>query len=121
MSYYQSYSKTDEVALLSKITGRCVLEFLRGEMDKMGLSIVKRETIMLDDSPYSSYEGERITLSDGRIIEHKLERSISSDDSGHCHYAWYEASEIPKLKKERIDYLPESQNEDDASTWQGSK
>lgn len=51
MGYDQSYSRTDEIALLTKITGRCVMDYLKNEMKKMGLNIVKRESIPLDEGP----------------------------------------------------------------------
>lgn len=100
MGYSQSYSRTDEIALLAKITGLCVMDYLKNELRKKGLSIVKRETLMLDDDPYNSFQGERITLSDGRIIEHKLERTMRSDDSGHDHYGWYFSDEKPEVISE---------------------
>lgn len=100
MGWTQSYGKDGEVDLLETITGIKAIDLLQAKLAEQGIAIIKREKILLT-TDYYGYEfyGEKIYLSDGRIIQHKLSQTHRTDDSGHNHYKWCLSTEIPTVEE----------------------
>lgn len=99
MGWDQNYCRSGRRELLEKILGVSSLSILEDKMTKQGLSIIKREDITLSTDYHGyKYKGERITLSDGRIFEHKLSQTQSSDDYGCDYYSWFLSTEAPVVE-----------------------
>jgi len=102
MGWDQSYSKDSFEQLFEKITGQSVKKILEEKLAQTGIKIISTEPIVLNtDYYYHEYMGEKVTLSDGRKLMHKLSRSHTTDDSGHDHYGWFFEDEEPKTKRTR--------------------
>lgn len=101
MSWSQGYHTPNRLELLEKILGVSALTMLEAEMSKRGLKILQEETFILVDDPYyGTVESQKVTISDGRVLEPKLVRTVRYDDGGYDHYAWCEAKENPKVIRE---------------------
>lgn len=100
MSWSSSVTKDGMAQFLEKITGQRIDDLVESELRKRGISFIKKEEIIISVGYYGEPSlGERITLSDGRIIEHKLIRKTSTDDSCSSHYGWCFSDEKPVVKK----------------------
>jgi len=111
MGWDQENCKAGKLDLLEKITGASALSMLEAKLAEQGLSIIKQENITLSTDYYGyEYKGERITLSDGRVFEHKLSRTQSSDDWGSDYYGWFLSTEKPVV--EHVSLLDDTVQED---------
>lgn len=102
MGWDQSYSKDDFSALFEKITGLKVQDLLTQKLAEMGVVVTTKEEIVLTEDMYlGDFRGEKVLLNDGRVFQHKLAATYSSDDQGHDHYGWFEQNEKPEVTKVR--------------------
>ena len=102
MSYTQDYSIESLESLLEKLTGKSTIQLLGEELKKQGIEIVKTETVKLDDDMYrGEIVGLKITLSDGRIFEHKLVKKHTSNGIYGCDYYRFRPTK-EKVKVEKI-------------------
>jgi len=106
MSWDQNYSIESLKNLLEKLTGKEANEVLINELKKQGIEIVKSEQTILeeDDMFFGPLKGMKITLSDGRVFEHKLvEKQTSGGNYGNNIYVWKEKNEKVNIEYTDLD------------------
>lgn len=102
MSWDQEYSIPSYTDLLLKLTEKdhsAFVEMLQADLrDRLGITVVKTETILLADGMFQDVMGLKVTLSDGRIFAQKLtERHIANGNWGNDIYDWCLISNKPEV------------------------
>lgn len=111
MGWDQQHTCATRLQLLEKILGISAEEMLKKEMAKRGLTITKEEDLNLQDTVCDFYgKAEKITISDGRVFQHKLSRSRSGDDWGIDYYDWFLEDETPVIRHEQMKYDDEDES-----------
>ncbi len=99
MSWDQDYCVPSYLELLIQLTGKHPEPLLEAELAKTGITIVKRESIVLDDGFFSDVTGEKVTLSDGRVFVPKLaERFSENGNHGIDSYEYFLEHETPQVR-----------------------
>lgn len=108
MSWDQDYSVPGLMSLLIDLTHKHPEELLQAELAKQGITVVKRETVILDDGMYDDVKGEKITLSDGRVFIPKLiERFSENGNHGVDVYQYFPEDVTPNISYTGMDHAEE--------------
>ncbi len=112
MSWSQDYSVPSYMELLISLTGKHPEQLLEAELAKQGITVVNKETIILDDGMFDTIKGERITLSDGRVFEPKLAQRLTENGNyGLDTYEYFLQEETPNVSYTGIDHATDDGDE----------
>lgn len=105
MSWSQDYSVPGLMSLLIDLTGKHPEEMLEADLrDRLGIEIVKRERVILDEGMYQEVAGDRITLSDGRVFVPKLVERFSENGNYGCDtYQYFLEGQTPTVSYTGMD------------------
>ena len=105
MSWSQDYSVPGVMSLLIELTGKHPEELLLAELAKQGITIVKREQVVLSEGMYDDVVGEKVTLSDGRVFIPKLVEQFTADGNyGLDTYQYFPEDETPNVSHTSEDH-----------------
>lgn len=100
MSWSQDYNIPNLSDLLIQLTKKNPTELLTIELEKQGLTIIKTESIVLDENcMYGELEGLKVFLSDGRVFVPKLvERFTENGNHGVDIYEYFLEGDTPEVQ-----------------------
>jgi|SRR6185295_11133668 len=111
MSWSQDYQVPSYLELLISLTGKHPEELLEAELAKQGITVVKKEQILLDEGMFSDIFGDKVTLSDGRVFEPKLvERLCENGNYGLDTYQYFLEGETPNVSHTSVDHAGEGED-----------
>lgn len=102
MGWDQEYNVESYEDLLLKLTEKnhnSFIEMLEADLrNRLQLTVVKRETVVLTKGIYDDVTGEKITLSDGTVFVPKLvERFSENGNHGIDTYEYHHENETPEV------------------------
>lgn len=112
MSWSQDYNVPSYLDLLLQLTDKdahCFIEYLEADLhDRLGITVVNKEQVLLDEGYFQDVKGHKITLSDGRVFIPKLiERFTENGNYGVDTYQYFPEGETPNVSVTGVDYAEE--------------
>ena len=100
MSWSQDYLVPSYLDLLLQLTEKSrhdFIEYLEADLrNRLGVSVLKQEEVLLDEGYIQDVKGLRVTLSDGRVFVPKLiERFTENGNYGVDTYQYFPEEETP--------------------------